>query len=406
MFGTLLAKLSGRHEQGSDFAPDMTIAHADITQRTAGLYAGGGRAAEQAKTPAAAKEAAPFQEVLSNRQRQDTVRMAGSTVQVRNTSAADKDDSSEGGGFIGFIKAVLDVINPLQHLPVISTIYRHITGDEISPAARIAGGALFGGPVGLAMGVVNAAVVSNTGKDVGQTVLAMAFDGDKQKMPPVPQTQTAAPVMIAAADIIWNTPDTAVPQKNSQPDKNSDQHGTMLAMADRQEILSAVTPTHLRTRRERIDEPVTSLPYAPPVHTTKKGMLAPTESMQVVSGAGLTAAPDAVGERTPAHHPAETVVATTAVPGFLNPGASPVLQLQNAPVDDARRASLPEQIALADKTAKTPTAKDKDGSLGLVAPVVDRGLIPLRMAEALEKYAVMKRAENASAQRGLVSVQY
>jgi hypothetical protein len=49
---------------------------------------------------------------------------------------------------------------------------------------------------------------------------------------------------------------------------------------------------------------------------------------------------------------------------------------------------------------------NKEGSLGLVAPVVDRGLIPLRMAEALEKYAVMKRGENAAAARGLVSVQY
>src|SRR5690606_5431091 len=129
---------------------------------------------------------------------------------------------AEGGGFIRFIKGVRDVINPLQHLPVISTIYRHITGDDISPVARIAGGALYGGPVGLAMGVVNAAVESNTGKDIGQTMLAMAFDGDKAKTPAVPSTETSAPVMIAAADIIWHT-----------PTKDSGSHGTMLAKANR-----------------------------------------------------------------------------------------------------------------------------------------------------------------------------
>lgn len=386
----------------------MTVANADMTQRTAGLYAGGRTAG--AALPARVEQSAGslqvqaenFNDTLKSAQRSEASRMAGSTADIRRAVPAEKTDD-EGGGFIAFIKGVLDVINPLQHLPVISTIYRHITGDDISPVARMAGGALYGGPVGLAMGVVNAAVVSNTGKDIGETVLAMAFDGDAQKLPAVPATDTTAPVMIAAADIIWHTPDNAANGQKDLPAEHSGQHGTMLAMTDRQEILSAVTPTHLRTRPERIDEPVISLPYAPPVHTAKKGMLAPTESTSVVSGAGLTAAPDAVGERTPAPHPAEAVVATTAVPGSLKPGASPVLQLQNAPAHDARRASSPEQIAHADSHDK---AMSKDDSLGIVAPVADRGLIPQRMAEALEKYAAMKRGEHAAAPRGLVSVQF
>lgn len=43
---------------------------------------------------------------------------------------------------------VIDIVNPLQHIPVISTFYRKLTGDTIDPAMRIAGGALFGGPLG------------------------------------------------------------------------------------------------------------------------------------------------------------------------------------------------------------------------------------------------------------------
>ena len=62
---------------------------------------------------------------------------------------------------------ILDLINPLQHIPVVSTIYRAITGDEISPGARIAGGALFGGPIGLALAAVNAVVETATGEDIG-----------------------------------------------------------------------------------------------------------------------------------------------------------------------------------------------------------------------------------------------
>ena len=37
---------------------------------------------------------------------------------------------------------LLNIVNPLQHLPVISTIYRAITGDTIKPFDKIAGDTL------------------------------------------------------------------------------------------------------------------------------------------------------------------------------------------------------------------------------------------------------------------------
>ena len=74
---------------------------------------------------------------------------------------------------------ILDVINPLQHIPVISTIYRNLTGDELSPAARIAGGALFGGPIGLVAGVANTAVLAFSGKDIGESIVAAFSTTDK-----------------------------------------------------------------------------------------------------------------------------------------------------------------------------------------------------------------------------------
>lgn len=43
---------------------------------------------------------------------------------------------------------MLDVINPLQHIPILSSAYRAVTGDETSPTAQLAGGVLFGGPIG------------------------------------------------------------------------------------------------------------------------------------------------------------------------------------------------------------------------------------------------------------------
>ena len=43
---------------------------------------------------------------------------------------------------------MLRALNPLHHLPVVGMIYRAITGEEIQPAFRVLGGALFGGGVG------------------------------------------------------------------------------------------------------------------------------------------------------------------------------------------------------------------------------------------------------------------
>src|SRR5262252_11002274 len=77
-----------------------------------------------------------------------------------------------GLSFHGLLKDVLDTINPLQHLPVIGSVYRYLTGDEPTGGARIAGDALYGGPIGFAAGVVSTLLLDKDGKDVGERVLA------------------------------------------------------------------------------------------------------------------------------------------------------------------------------------------------------------------------------------------
>lgn len=68
---------------------------------------------------------------------------------------------------------LLSIFNPLQHLPVVSTVYRAATGDTINPVARVIGGALFGGPLGLLSGFANSLVEQISGKDIGDNVVAM-----------------------------------------------------------------------------------------------------------------------------------------------------------------------------------------------------------------------------------------
>jgi hypothetical protein len=73
---------------------------------------------------------------------------------------------------------ILSALNPLQYLPVIGTIYRAVTGDQIPEALRRIGsiivGGLLGGPVGAAISVATIAAEKVTGIDLdktGQTLL-------------------------------------------------------------------------------------------------------------------------------------------------------------------------------------------------------------------------------------------
>ncbi len=94
----------------------------------------------------------------------------------------------DGFNFFDF----LDIINPLQHIPILSGLYRKITGDEISPAARRIGGGLFGGPIGFAAAVANVAVEDASGTDIGGHVFQIVGNGGQE-----PDTSL---VQVAGAD--------------------------------------------------------------------------------------------------------------------------------------------------------------------------------------------------------------
>ena len=122
---------------------------------------------------------------------------------------------NEESGFFGEdgfdLGDLLDVINPLQHIPVISSIYRSLTGDEISPGARLAGGTLYGGPVGLVSAFVGGVVEDTTDTTLGDIVVA-AFTNEGE-------TEIAAQVasISPAAGIPTSTPIPANAMAAPQP---------------------------------------------------------------------------------------------------------------------------------------------------------------------------------------------
>ncbi|MGE3623925.1 MAG: hypothetical protein AB7H77_08660 [Bdellovibrionales bacterium] len=83
---------------------------------------------------------------------------------------------------------LLDLINPLEHIPIVSSIYRSITGDEIHPVSRVAGDILYGGLIGMASAVLgglgaigDTQLASSTGKDSSGHVIAALFGPDESK---------------------------------------------------------------------------------------------------------------------------------------------------------------------------------------------------------------------------------
>jgi hypothetical protein len=150
--------------------------------------------------------------------------------------------------FLSFIKDLIDIINPLQHIPVVSSLYRHITGDEMGPMAHFAGDALYGGPVGGALALADIAYEKTTGKDVGETVIAALT---KPKTP-VADTMIArnlndiSPAAGDANGIIWD--DAPVVAAENSVSKNS---------------LLSFPPTRTRTGGDEPVPPPTASPVPP-----------------------------------------------------------------------------------------------------------------------------------------------
>ncbi|MFH1806482.1 MAG: hypothetical protein ABID63_16500 [Pseudomonadota bacterium] len=146
-----------------------------------------------------------------------------STASAAGLDASSNPDEAEGRSFSevlfgedGFeFTDMLDVINPLQHIPIVGMLYRSITGDELGNGARVAGGTLFGGIFGLAGAAIDAVVDMTTGQDTGSHVMAMFESGDEAPDEgPVmanatPATGTSASVSTAGKGLVlpWTAMD-------------------------------------------------------------------------------------------------------------------------------------------------------------------------------------------------------
>lgn len=115
------------------------------------------------------------------------------------------DDWANKGNITAFDKAdgpsfsdVLDIINPLQHIPIINTIYQKLTGDTEGAVADVVGGTLYGGLIGLGAAVAGLVIQDSTGKSVSDHVIAM-FTDDSSSTAIAQKEQQGQPTRTALA---------------------------------------------------------------------------------------------------------------------------------------------------------------------------------------------------------------
>lgn len=114
---------------------------------------------------------------------------------MTSTNMPNKTDDESVWGKDGFSFAdLLDIINPLQHIPIVSTFYQKLTGDEIGDAPRIIGGTLFGGAVGLAGASLDTLVKHESGQTIEDHVLALLQETDPPQTSPESNPDSVAEV--------------------------------------------------------------------------------------------------------------------------------------------------------------------------------------------------------------------
>ena len=94
---------------------------------------------------------------------------------------------------------ILDTINPLQHIPLVDVVYRHLTGDTIRPQGQILGGLLYGGLIGGAIATASVLLHETTGVDAEETIYASLF-GDSPASQSGTATAQAAPARTQTAE--------------------------------------------------------------------------------------------------------------------------------------------------------------------------------------------------------------
>jgi hypothetical protein len=171
-----------------------------------------------------------------------------------------KNDAADVASMDMSFEDVIDLINPLEHIPVLSSLYRGISGETISPVSRIAGDALYGGVFGVASAALSALgaigdeiiTANNGGQSVSSTVVAALFgeegaetvkvaatsakpDGENA---PAPEAAPALPVEAVSPMAVAAAPAANKPSPTSKLPFGGVMDSALLASAQQNQALA------------------------------------------------------------------------------------------------------------------------------------------------------------------------
>lgn len=264
----------------------------------------------------------------------------------------------------------LDIINPLQHIPLVNTIYREITGDTIKPSSKVIGGILFGGPLGGMASIANAVVEQAQGKDIGGQIMAsLGFDGDAAAGHP-PAGTSGATAVAALPDSTAGTsaPTVAATAPATQPAR--------AAMAELPDAKRSTAPSHGvgaavgGTGRDGLtDTPHPSRMPArdTPLANSLMAKYAAAKPHPSTIGFAATAAPSAARKAAEAQAPAAQPDATAGT-GAANAPTNAPAQANAAPTAANSNAFAPVTPDMLSETMMRNLAKYEQGRRAAQAP--------------------------------------
>jgi len=286
---------------------------------------------------------------------------------------------SEGMTFADF----LDIINPLQHIPIVSSIYRMVTGDEIGVGSRLIGDALFAGIPGLIAGALAATVESASGASIEEHLLALLKDG-------APETGAAKPQIAAAtggAETSAERPESAGPAASP---------AVAAVLPAKKAPLFPARP-HPAAYSIPAPGPIRPAHLHPPVLPRDLAAPPPPATAAEPAGGAREAAPD---ERADARRRiAETLARARAQEAALllaNLSPAPSTAAKSRAGDDA---TTPRRIAASPaapaKTVPSPSAAPFPAHPYMLLPGASPEQVSRAMERALSKYHQGLRARQA-----------
>lgn len=273
---------------------------------------------------------------------------------------------------------ILDTINPLQHIPLVGTLYRWITGDEPGNVARIVGDGIYGGPVGLGIGMMSTAFEEETGKDPGAAVIAALTGEDNAKVTlGAASAQPAGTAPPAAATPAAATAATGAAATNAPPTVG--RAGPMVVPAAARPPAISAGPPH----------PFLPLFRSPPALAPTASSANPSEQAFMSENANYQRS--LYGQRGAAAP--QTAVIPLQLTGPQLPGTQPFAPARPAaPAASASPAVVPAPVATTAAPA-APAPAPGAASASALPQVVAPAEIPQRMLDALDKYSRMQQQQ-------------